>query len=172
MAYSPWVLRATPILLALAFALALSLAVATPAQAAERATVEQQASNLKLGSRLVDRFWKLLVAGDPDDLRAFLSPAFQIQRANGSGQNRNQYLASIANSSTVITDYALSKIKVTRSGDVVVVRFISQATQIISGLQYSGAPAPRIATFLQTPTGWRITSNANFNSTDQGFLVR
>jgi hypothetical protein len=136
-----------------------------PAQAAERATAEQQAINLKLGTRLVDRFWSLLVDGDPDDLRAFLSPAFQVQRANGSGQNRNQYLASFANSTTVISDFALSKIRVTRAGGVVVVvRYVSQTTQTISGTPYSAAPAPRIATFVQTPKGWRMTSNANFNA--------
>ena len=162
MVYSLRMLRATRILLVLA--LALSLSVATPAQAAERATVEQQASNLKLGSRLVDRFWKLLVAGDPDDLRAFLSPAFQVQRANGSGQNRNQYLAAFADSTTVVSDFALSKLRVTRAGGVLVARYVSQTTQMISGTEYATAPAPRIATFVQTPTGWRMTSNANFNA--------
>ena len=162
MVYSLRMLRATRILLVLA--LALPLAVAAPAQAAERATAEQQAANLELGTRLVDRVWSLLVAGDPDDLRVFLSPAFQVQRANGSGQNRNQYLASFANSTTVISDFALSKIRVTRAGGVVVVRYVSQTTQTISGTPYSAAPAPRIATFVQTPKGWRMTSNANFNA--------
>jgi hypothetical protein len=35
---------------------------------------------------------------------------------------------------------------------------------MISGTEYATAPAPRIATFVQTPTGWRMTSNANFNA--------
>ncbi len=152
------------LLLALALSLPLALSGTAAAAPAERATAEQQAANLKLGTRLVTRFWDLLVAGDPDELRAFLSPAFQVQRANGSGQNRNQYLASIANSTTVISDYALSKIKVTRAGGVVVVRYYSQTTQTISGTPYSTAAAPRIVTFVQTPSGWRMTSNANFNA--------
>lgn len=152
------------ILLALALALPLALSGTAAAAPAERATAEQQAANLKLGTRLVTRFWDLLVAGDPDQLRAFLSPAFQVQRANGSGQNRNQYLADFADSTTVISDYALSKIKVTRAGGVVVVRYYSQTTQTISGTPYSTAPAPRIVTFVQTPSGWRMTSNANFNA--------
>lgn len=152
------------LLLALALSLPLALSGTAAAAPAERATAEQQAANLKLGTRLVTRFWDLLVAGDPDELRAFLSPAFQVQRANGSGQNRNQYLASIANSTTVISDYALSKIKVTRAGGIVVVRYYSQTTQTISGTPYSTAAAPRIVTFVQTPSGWRMTSNANFNA--------
>ena len=152
------------ILLALALALPLALSGTAAAAPAERATAEQQAANLKLGTRLVTRFWDLLVAGDPDELRAFLSPAFQVQRANGSGQNRNQYLADFADSTTVISDYALSKIKVTRAGGIVVVRYYSQTTQTISGTPYSTAAAPRIVTFVQTPSGWRMTSNANFNA--------
>jgi len=154
------------LLLALALALAVPLALTGPAAAApaERATAEQQAANLKLGTRLVNRFWSLLVAGDPDELRAFLSPAFQVQRANGSGQNRNQYLADFANSTTVISDYSLSRIKVTRAGGLVVVRYYSQSTQTISGTAYSTTPAPRIVTFVQTPSGWRMASNANFNA--------
>jgi hypothetical protein len=38
---------------------------------------------------------------------------------------------------------------------------------MISGIQYAAAPAPRIATFVQTPTGWRMTSNANFNAPER-----
>ena len=152
------------LLLALALSLPLALSGTAAAAPAERASAEQQAANLKLGKRLVNRFWTLLVAGDPDQLRAFLSPAFQVQRANGSGQNRNQYLAAIAKSTTVISDYALSDIKVTRAGGIVVVRYYSQTTQTISGTPYSTAAAPRIVTFVQTPSGWRMTSNANFNA--------
>ena len=165
MVYGHRMRHTTPILLA--FALALPLAVAMPAQAAqaaERATAEQQAANLKLGTRLVDRFWSLLVAGDPDDLRAFLSPAFQVQRANGSGQNRNQYLASIAKSTIVVSDFKLSNVKATRAGDLLVVRYVLETTEIINGAAYAKAPAPRIVTFLQTRNGWRMSSNANFNA--------
>ena len=72
--------RTTPLLLALALAVPLAAAVpAQAAQATERATAEQQAANLKLGTQLVDRFWSLIVAGDVDDLRPFLSPAFQVR---------------------------------------------------------------------------------------------
>ncbi len=165
MTYRPPMRRTTPLLLALALAVPLAAAVpAQAAQATERATAEQQAANLKLGTQLVDRFWSLIVAGDVDDLRPFLSPAFQVQRANGSGQNRNQYLAAFADSTTVVSDFALSKLRVTRAGGVLVARYVSQTTQMISGTEYATAPAPRIATFVQTPTGWRMTSNANFNA--------
>lgn len=152
-------------LLLLALALALPLALTGPAGAApaERASAEQQAANLKLGTRLVNRFWGLLVAGDPDDLRAFLSPAFQVQRANGTGANRNQYIAAYGKSTTV-SAYALSEIRATRTGGLVVVRYVSQTTETIDGVPYSKAAAPRISTFVLTPNGWRMASHANFNA--------
>lgn len=152
-------------LLVLALALAVPLALTGPAAAApvERATAEQQAANLKLGTRLVNRFWSLLVAGDPDELRAFLSPAFQVQRANGSGANRNQYVAAFAKSTTV-SAYALSELRVTRTGGLVVVRYVSQTTETIDGVAYAKTPAPRISTFVETPSGWRMASHANFNA--------
>ncbi|MFM7552664.1 MAG: nuclear transport factor 2 family protein [Actinomycetota bacterium] len=152
-------------LLVLALALAVPLALTGPAAAApvERATAEQQAANLKLGTRLVNRFWSLLVAGDPDELRAFLSPAFQVQRANGSGANRNQYIAAYGKSTTV-SAFVLSEIRATRTGGLVVVRYVSQTTETIDGVAYAKTPAPRISTFVQTPNGWRMASHANFNA--------
>lgn len=152
-------------LLLLALALSLPLALSGPAAAApaERASAEQQAANLKLGTRLVNRFWTLLVAGDPDDLRAFLSPAFQVQRANGTGANRNQYIAAYGKSTTV-SAFELSDIKATRTGGLVVVRYVSQTTETINGVAFSKAPAPRISTFVETPNGWRMASHANFNA--------
>ena len=139
----------------------LALAVAAPAASA--ATAEQQAANQKLGTQLVTRFWTLLKAKDQDGLRAFLSPAFQLQRADGTGANRNQYIPTIGKT-VIIDDFELSEIKATRSGDVLVVRFVAVTKQIINGTLYSKAPAPRITTFIFNGRQWKLTSNANFNA--------
>lgn len=158
-------MRRLTLLLALALAL-LALPAAASASAAppaERATAEQQAANQRLGTRLVQRFWGLLVAGDADALRAFLSPAFQVQRANGTGANRNQYIAAFGRS-LAVSAYRLSEVRATRTGDLVVVRYVSQTTETIDGVDYAKSPAPRISTFVQTPNGWRMASHANFNA--------
>lgn len=155
--------RIAPLLAALALAAAPAVAGAAQAAPAERATAAQQAANLKLGTRLVTRFWDLLVGGEPAELKAFLSPAFQVQRANGSGANRNQYVASFA-SSIRIADYALSGFKVTRTGGLLVARYVVVTSETIDGVAYSANPAPRISTFVRTPNGWRMASHANFNA--------
>ena len=146
--------------------LAAGLLLAVPiagAQAAPRATAAQQAANEKLGRQLVTRFWELLKAQDRDGLRVFLSPAFQLQRANGTGANRNQYIPAIG-TSIIVLDYALSDFKVTRSGDVLVARFTAVATEEVGGQPYARPATPRLATFFFNGSAWRMTSNANFNA--------
>lgn len=149
---------ATTLLLVPATATSAPTVDATP-----RAAATQQAANQKLGRQLVDRFWRLLKEKDQAGLRAFLSPAFQIQRADGSGANRNQYVPSVGKS-VVINDYTLSGFKVTRAGDILVARFIVVTTEIINGQSYTKAAMPRIATFAYDDMQWRMTSNANFNA--------
>jgi len=154
------------LLLLIALALAAPLVAAAPGRAAAaetRATASQQAKNLQLGKRLTMRFWDLLVEGTPAQMRAFLSPAFQAQRANGSGANRNQYVASFARS-IKIADYTLSDFRVTRSGGLVVVRYWVVTSETINGVPYATAPAPRLSTYVAGDTGWRMASHANFNA--------
>lgn len=155
-----------PLLLGLALVVLPALtpaASAAPAAPGERASAAQQAANKRLGQRLVTRFWRLLKTGEPGELRAFLAPAFQVQRANGTGANRNQYVASFA-ASIKITDYALSGFKVTRTGGLLVARYSVVTTETIDGVPYARAAAPRLSTFVRTPRGWRIASHANFNA--------
>jgi hypothetical protein len=156
-------MRRLTLLLALALVALPALAPAASAAPAERATAAQQAANERLGTRLVTRFWELLKTGEPDELRAFLSPAFQVQRANGTGANRNQYVAALGRS-IKITDYALSGFTVTRTGDLLVARYVVVTTETIDGAPYATSPVPRLSTFVKTPRGWRMASHANFNA--------
>ncbi len=141
-----------------------SAAAAEPS-AAVRATEAQQAKNRALGARLVNQYFTLLVAKDIPGLRAFLSPAFQVFRANGTGgNNRNQQLAAISNSTNTTDAYVLSDIRATRSGPSVVVRYNSSVTQTISGVVSNTRPAPRLSAFVLTAQqGWKLLSHANFN---------
>ncbi len=128
-----------------------------------RATSAQQAANLALGKRLVTRFWTLLTGDSATDLGAFLSPAFQVQRANGTGANRNQCLAQFGKA-TKVSAFKLSDYKVTRSGTTLVARYISATTETILGESYAKAPAPRLSTFIWTGSTWKLLSHANFNA--------
>ncbi len=112
-----------------------------------RATSEQQAANLTLGKRLATRFWTLLTGDSATDLGAFLSPAFQVQRANGTGANRNQYLAQFGKA-TKVSAFKLFDYKVTRNGTTLVARYISATTETILGESYAKAPAPPLNVYL------------------------
>jgi hypothetical protein len=52
----------------------------------------QLANPTKTAKPLVNRFFVLVQNRDRDGLRRFLSPGFQIQRADGSGAGKRQYL--------------------------------------------------------------------------------
>ena len=156
-------MRIRLLVVALLAAVLLAAVPTAVAQPAPRATAAQQAANAKLGLQLVTRFWELLKAKDQDGLRAFLSPAFQVQRADGTGANRNQYIPTIGKT-VIVDDYELADMKVTRSGPLLVARFVATSKQIINGSLYSKAPQPRIMTFFFNGTGWKATSNANFNA--------
>ena len=52
------------------------------------------------GEKLATKFLTLLQSGDSKGLAAFLDPSFQIQRADGTGANRTEYLANPAKVAT------------------------------------------------------------------------
>ena len=79
--------------------LALVVVVATVGVTAASiaATQRPAARSSGLGARLVNRFFSELKRHDVAGLRRFLSPAFQIQRADGSRVTKKQYLHNLPN---------------------------------------------------------------------------
>jgi len=118
------------------------------------------ASPKTLGSALVHRFLQLVKQRDPARLGAFLSPGFQIQRADGSRESRDSYLKVLP----IIRSYRVRGLRATQSGDVVVATYEVASNQIVDGKPYKAGFAPRISTFQRTPAGWQIVSHANFNT--------
>lgn len=146
-------------------ALAAPAAHASPAAAstaAARTSVSSPATTT-LGKRLVTRYWRLLKAADKTGLKAFLSPAFQNQRADGTGATKAEYIPGVG-TKVVIKSFALSDFVVTRTDDILVARFFASSDQVINGQAYSKSKEPRIATFHLENGAWQMTSNANFNS--------
>ena len=133
-----------------------------PAAASPRAP-RDAAHDAALGRRLVTRFLNLSHEQDVAGLHAFLSPAFQVQRFDGSGAWRAAFLRSIG-TTLIISEFRLTSFKVTRYDGVLVARFIARTTQIVHGVLYSSAPAPRLETFHLAGARWEMTSNSNFNA--------
>jgi len=118
------------------------------------------ASTRTLGSALVHRFLALVKDHDAARLGTFLSPAFQIQRADGSRADRNAYLAALP----TVKSYRVRGLRATRNGDIVVATYEVASNQIVNGKPFKAGFAPRISTFQRAAGGWQIVSHANFNT--------
>lgn len=131
--------------------LVLSLLVAAPASA----KLGPNPSNRQLASE----FLRLLQAKDMPGLRAFLSPAFILQRADGTFLTKKQYLADPSQ----VTSFKVTDVHGTRTGDVRVIRYTAQTDQTIDGKKITGAPVPRLSTFVKVRRTWQIVAHANFS---------
>jgi hypothetical protein len=149
-------------------ALAVACAVPTIAAAdtAKQATASmkiagKQVSAAAWGRHLVVEFLTILQRDDPvPALTTFLDPAFQIQRANGSREDKASYLADPAK----FGDFEVSGYRVTRGGTIIVASFSVTARETIGGVVYKKTPAPRIATFRYDKGRWTLISYGNFNA--------
>lgn len=109
--------------------------------------------------KLAAEFLRLLQAKDTAGLKAFLSPAFLLQRSDGTFLNKDQYLAN----PSVVDSFKISEVHGTRTGDVRVVRYTAQTDQTIDGQQITGEPVPRLSTFIRHAKTWQLISHANFS---------
>ena len=146
----------TPRLHLLATLVAVSLAGTAPAAA----RLGPNPTNRQLASEI----FRLLKAKDMAGLRAFLSPAFLLQRADGSWMTREQYLKNPA----VIESYKVTDIHGTRTGDVRVLRYTVTTKQTVNGVLQSQDPVPRLSTYIKVGNTWQIVSHANFNAPAKG----
>ncbi len=108
---------------------------------------------------LVIRFFTLLMREDRAGLERFLSPAFQVQRADGSGIGKKQYLAKLP----TVTKFYLSNLTATKADAVLVVRYLARAQGLVNGKPYTPGFAPRLSVFSWNGRRWQLAAHANFN---------
>jgi hypothetical protein len=144
----------------------LVLAVATLAVLAFTAAPASAASAPKLkdpdatGEKLATKFLVLLQNKDTKGLAAFLDPSFQIQRADGSGVTKSEYLA---NPSTVTSFKIGPDLTAVQAGDLLTLRWQLEANTQIDGTQFRTTEAPRLSVFRWDGRQWRMVAHANFN---------
>lgn len=109
-------------------------------------------------AELISEFFELVQAEDLEGLDEYLSPAFQLQRADGSHATKEKYLENPA----VIEDFEIVDVEGTRVGDVRVIRSSFVAIETIDGRPVSTDPAPRLSTFVWNGDRWQIVAHANF----------
>lgn len=112
------------------------------------------------GRELATKFLTILQSRDAAALEAFLDPTFQIQRADGSGATKVEYLADPAQVQT----FELGKdLSAQWSGSVLTVRYGIVVNAVVNGKEASKSEAPRLSTFVWHDGSWFLASHANFN---------
>lgn len=100
-----------------------------------------------------------LMTGDPEKVRPFLAPEYQVQRSDGKGYDKESYLAlSIPKIAAMPTFRDLA---ITRNGDIVVVRLMIEIEETING-KVADRVSPQLMVFRITPEGWQVVAAANF----------
>jgi hypothetical protein len=140
------------IVVLVAFAAATAAGSATVA-ADDTAALEGEAQ------KALQSVFAALMTGDPEKVRPFLAPEYQVQRSDGKGYDKEAYLAlSIPKIAAMPTfrDLAL-----TRNGDIVVVRLMIEIEETIDG-KVADRVSPQLMVFRITPDGWQVVAAANF----------
>jgi hypothetical protein len=119
----------------------------------------QLANPTGTAKRLVDRFFVLLAHKDRAGLDRFLSPAFQVQRADGSGGGKKAYLANLA----TIHKFHITQLRARQAGAALVVRYLARVEGVVNGKPYTPGPAPRLSVFVWNGERWQLAAHANFN---------
>ena len=108
---------------------------------------------------LVVRFFTLLQRKDVAGLQSFLSPAFQVQRADGTASEKAAYLEKLPD----VKKFSLSSFRATQQGATLVVRYLAVVTGTVNGKPYTPGPAPRLSVFAWNGRQWQLAAHSNFN---------
>jgi hypothetical protein len=134
------------------------LVLALPA-AATAAPAPRLGDPAATGRALVIRYFVLLHRKDRADLQTFLSPAFQVQRADGSASEKAAFLANLP----TVGRFYLSNLTATEAGGTLVVRYLARVEGLVNGKPYTPGPAPRLSVFTWNGERWQLAAHANFN---------
>lgn len=154
--------RLRPLAVALAAVVALgSLAAATgcsPDNGSDAVPVVKDVD--ETGRELATKFLSILESGDTAALDAFLDPTFQLQRADGTGATKAEYLADPAQ----VKSFDLGEdLRAQWNGSVLTVRYSIVVQAVVDGNEFGAGRAPRLSTFVWRDGSWRLASHANFN---------
>jgi hypothetical protein len=113
-----------------------------------------------LGRQLADQYMSILVSNDRTALERFLFPTFQIQRADGTYADRQQYL----DDHPQITSYTLGdEVIARREGDLLTIRWSVVLQATLDGRPVGTHEAPRLSVFTKADGRWQLVAHANFN---------
>jgi len=120
---------------------------------------EQPGDMQAQGMAALKAFWSALVTRTPQALDPVLAPEYQIERADGSGTDREGYLKSDLPKIAALPEF--TSVKVTGTDDLLVVRYYVIVNSTRGGKTVQ-RHAPRLTVFRKQGDTWLAVANANF----------
>jgi hypothetical protein len=158
-------MRLKPVI-AITFALAALLVAATvgvgSGSTSDRPTLSpapHYAHPTRVARRLIHRYFALVKHKNIASLQRFLSPAFQVERADGSGGEKATYLKDLP----TIKKFRIRHVHGTEADRVLVARYQAKIKGMLNGRSYAAGLAPRLTVFDWTGHRWRLSAHANFD---------
>jgi hypothetical protein len=148
-----------PLLVLFVTALALAATACNSAAPAGTSPAPSSEDAATVAQPLVNKLFQLLHDKDTTGMEAFLSPAFTLQRADGSSADKADFIQRPAE----VDEFTISDLAATQTGNVIVARYMADVVGTANGRPYSPGPAPRLSVFLWDGTDWQLVAHANFN---------
>lgn len=145
------------------FALAglLTVSLVACSDSDESATVEDPQA---LATELINEYATAVFERDQEALGNLLSEAYQLRRTNGSGYDREGYVAALAEGSDYeLVSYDLIDITAKQDGDILVATFTLDADVQENGQPVISEPSPSLVTFVRVDGEWKLASDAFFS---------
>ena len=147
-------------LLAAALVAASAFASALPGLETRSAAIAAEQEDLQAqGKAALKGFLSAAVAGTPQAFDPVLAPEYQIERADGSGLDKEGYLKSNLPKFAAMPE--VSGVKVTGTGDILVVRYEITVDSSRNGKRVQ-RHAPRLTVFRKQGDSWLVVAHANF----------
>lgn len=139
--------------------LIVTLTVVIPAWTA---LADQNAIDEKnVGEKLLQQLWANMAKPDMEMIEKTTAQGFQSVHTDGAN-TREQEIELIRG--LKLGKYALSNVKITRNGSVIVATYLVSVEETIEGKRLMKKPAPRLSVFLETKNGWKWIAHANLRA--------
>jgi hypothetical protein len=117
-----------------------------------------------LAVKLINQYATAVFDRDQEGLGNLLSEAYLLRRTNGSGYDREGYIAALADGSGYdLVTYELSDITAKQDGDILVAMFTLDADIEEDGQSVISEPSPSLVTFVRVDGEWKLASDAFFS---------
>jgi hypothetical protein len=125
------------------------------------ATYDQTASAVPSNAEAttqVTRLFEGVLKKDQADLKKFLTPNFVLQRTNGTGISRDNFIATLPD----LDGYKLEPITGWRFGDTLTATYSASTDLHVEGQKFPATPSPFLSTFVRVDGEWHLVSHGNF----------